>query len=91
MSALGRLREIFDTLERMDVPSFRAFMDTTTKKTPAMQHTAEAGFMSVMRLVDSASGENRDKMSAKSVKCETALSRASADISNHSRLGSDAR
>lgn len=48
-------------------------MDTATKAIPTLQQSVEVFLMNVMSLVVSASEENRGKMSARSVKCETAF------------------
>lgn len=62
LSVLGRLRDLFDTLDRGDVPSFRALMDSVTKTTPTLQQTMEVEFMNSIPFVESARGKNSGKV-----------------------------
>lgn len=73
LSQLRKWHQILDTSEREDLPSIRALMETSTKKTLTSPQSLEAEVMGVESLVESRRGENLGKVAARCVKRETSF------------------
>lgn len=66
LSALSQLREIYDTLDKTTVPTFRDFMEIPMKAAPTLYQSVKIEFMNTLRFVESGSGESRGKMTSRS-------------------------
>lgn len=65
---LGPVREIYDTLDRGDVTTFVLLIDTSLQVTPSISRTVSHRFRSTLRLVESASDDERSQTSRRAVK-----------------------
>lgn len=68
---MGRLQEIYVTLDRGEVAAFFLFMHISLKFTPSNAQTVLLGFRNTLRFVESGSGDDFSKVSGRSVKRET--------------------
>lgn len=89
---MERLRDAFDSLMRVDVPTFQAFiMDTLMDKTPSMRLIVQVGFTNVLRVVESVSAYNRSDCLCERNSARRHLFQTSKDIFPHSPLVGEAR